>query len=109
MQYQEFIGKWKLKYQENKTKIEKLEQYQKNKNLENSFSILGYITTKIINHYNKVIIYDQQKINKYKNFNQSRHIYFILDVSDSMRCFDEDSNYTSVPKKFKEYKFCDGQ
>ena len=110
MQYQEFLGIWKINFHENKNKIEKLKQYQKT-NSKNSFSIIvGYVITKLINRYNQMIVYDQQKVEKCTKFNQSRHVYFILDVSASMACYDPtDSNYTSVPKKFVRSVYNDGQ
>lgn len=109
MQYQEFLGIWKINFHENRSKIEKLEQYQKT-NSRNPFSIVvGYVVGKLINRYNQLIVYDQQKVEKCTKFNQSRHIYFILDKSSSMACYDTtDSNYTSVPKNITRSGFNDG-
>lgn len=113
MQYLEFLSIWKVNFHENKKKIEKLNQYIKNNNLQNKFSVYGYFISKLINHYNQVVIYDQQKAEKCAKFNQSRHLYFILDISASMNSWDTtDSNYTSVPKTptrsgYSDGKYCD--
>lgn len=102
IQYQEFLGIWNINFHKNKSKIEELEQYVR------KGGILGYFYSKLIGHYNKVIIYDQQKVEKSVSLEQLNHIYFIQDVSSSMGVCDEDSNYHSVPKKFTRKDYSDG-
>lgn len=109
-QFQDFSGLWKINFHENKTKIEKLKRYQKDNNLEKSYSILGYFISKMINHYNKIIVYDQSQVDERATLYQSKHVYFILDVSYSMSCFDKvDSCYTSVPKTYTSMQYRDGE
>lgn len=103
MQYQEFLSLWTLHFHKNKSKIEKMKKYAK------VGGIMGYFYSKLISYHNQVILYDQKEIEKSIYFNQLKHLYFIQDVSASMRCFDIDANYNSIPKTFNSTAYQDGK
>lgn len=100
-QYQEFLSTWKISFHQNKNKIEQLKKFQESKTKKFTGIIIEYFASKLINHYNQAIVYDEKKNEKRSKFNTANHIYFIQDVSSSMLRYDNtDSNFTSIPKEY---------
>lgn len=104
--HNEFDTSWKILYNENKEKVEKLNEYiRKNTGI---FSPITNLYAKVMkSRYEGLILYEEQK--QTSNKNNSNHIYFLLDVSESMYCWKHsNSEIKNLPKISSRMVVADG-
>ncbi len=118
LQHKEFESLWTHKFNANRTKIEEVEKYLKDRQVlgfGDSWgqsvmnSVVNFVASKVKNHYQGLIVFDQKKHDECHKLNHTRHIYFILDASSSM--FNWDSThptYRTVPSRSLRNRICDG-
>jgi len=109
-QHGQFEIVWKIEYHPNKEKMENLDKFATRQNIKKN-SFLGFVLNKIKSHYNSMIIYEERKASSdsANNCMTNRHIYFVLDSSDSMFTFNRHDPYLkNVPFKMTSSRFNKG-
>jgi hypothetical protein len=114
-QHKDFEAKWTIEFHKHKKYIETLNQY-----IDNTKSVTGpqglfqgikkYMAIRMKSYYTGLVAWEEQKYKNETTKNNNRHIYFMLDVSSSMFCWNSsDPIIKRVPEEYRGEEWIDGE